>query len=486
MKDEKTLGNDLPEEPEEQWEPDEEETEADEAEMESDAAEGVVIENFDDDKDIDDELYQRYVDVMNQQAEEEEDIAAVAERITGERHSKVSTAAPLRIRSTSAAYDDPQGTMTIGMAGLTQTLDRAELSDHAVPAAKKKKVNYPAVVTAAVLALLLMVTTVTILVSVVSDREEPAVVPDPVPGTAETLEIPEETEEILPEDGIPEEEELPETEEILPEIVPEEEVTEPEPEIVPEPEPEPVVPQYTVTLDFYDRDDITTTVTQMTLADVYRAVGYTPRESDRPAVGLDFLIAADAWITIGTAEYKSVNVTEAVPYTSEIIEVDTIPRGEKQYIRAGENGEITRTYTVEYVNGVETNRTLASEQTTKWPVTEQYQLGVGGTFTNVNGITYTYSYRRVVPATYYSLEGLTYLGQMADESVIAVDPNNIPLGTKVYVRNDTYDFGIRVAADTGPKVDEWQIDIWLSPYNWQYESFAAVGYHNDMEIYYLD
>ena len=81
---------------------------------------------------------------------------------------------------------------------------------------------------------------------------------------------------------------------------------------------------------------------------------------------------------------------------------------------------------------------------------------------------------------------MTYLGQMADESVIAVDPNTIPLGTKLYVKNDDYDFGIRVAADTGPKVTADQIDIWLSPYNPQYVSFVAAGYINDMEIYYLD
>ena len=247
-----------------------------------------------------------------------------------------------------------------------------------------------------------------------------------------------------------------------------------------------MIPTYSVTLDFYDRDDITATVTQMTLAEVYAAVGYTPRESDRPSVGLDYVVSADAWITIGTAEYKSVNETEAVPFGTEVIEVDTIPRGEKQYTREGQNGEITRTYTVEYVNGVETSRTLANEQTTKQPVNEQYQLGVGGSFTNSYGITYTYSYRRVVPATYYNLEGVTYLGQMADESVIAVDPNTIPLGTKLYVKNDDYDFGIRVAADTGPKVTADQIDIWLSPYNPQYASFVAAGYINDMEIYYLD
>jgi 3D (Asp-Asp-Asp) domain-containing protein len=224
----------------------------------------------------------------------------------------------------------------------------------------------------------------------------------------------------------------------------------------------------------------------MTLAEVYAAAGYTPRESDRPSVGMDYVITSDDWITIGAAEYKNVSVKESIPYGTEEIKVDTIPRGEKRVISNGENGEVTRTYTVEYINGQETNRTFAYEETTKWAVNEKYEIGVGGSFTNANGITYTYNYRRTVPATYYNLEGLTYLGQMADESVIAVDPNNIPLGTKVYVKNDTYDFGVRVAADTGPKVDEWQIDIWLSPYNPQYASFAQIGYHNDMEIYYLD
>ena len=64
---------------------------------------GVVIENFDDEKDEDDELYERYVELMNQEEEEDaDDIASVAERITGERHSKVTTAAPLRIRDTSS------------------------------------------------------------------------------------------------------------------------------------------------------------------------------------------------------------------------------------------------------------------------------------------------------------------------------------------------------------------------------------------------
>ena len=59
-------------------------------------------ENFDEDKDEDDELYERYMELMEQEDDEEDDIAAVAERITGERHSRVTTAAPLRIRDPKA------------------------------------------------------------------------------------------------------------------------------------------------------------------------------------------------------------------------------------------------------------------------------------------------------------------------------------------------------------------------------------------------
>ena len=77
----------------------EEETEIAEEEFPQDE---VVIENFDEDKDEDDELYERYKELMEQEEDEEDDIAAVAERITGERHSRVTTAAPLRIRQPEA------------------------------------------------------------------------------------------------------------------------------------------------------------------------------------------------------------------------------------------------------------------------------------------------------------------------------------------------------------------------------------------------
>ena len=72
------------------------------------------------------------------------------------------------------------------------------------------------------------------------------------------------------------------------------------------------------------------------------------------------------------------------------------------------------------------------------------------TITTSNGTTYTYSQKLTVKATAYSCEGYTgytYSGTVARVGAIAVDPNYIPLGTKMYiVSNDgQYVYGYCVA-----------------------------------------
>lgn len=467
---------------------------------EDDSAAEVVIENFDEEKDEDMARYEQYIRLMNEEGEDDEDVAAVAERITGERHSRVSTAAPIRVRDSSAQSRPQTPPTSVGHMRDTAAVPRVHDSagereprrkeqgktENAAPSGNGGNVRRYALVSAAVL-LLILISAAAVMTGVLHSREDSIPVEAP-PSENEELPIePSEENSETTSGDTSEEAEVSgdgtaDTSGDTSKDATEPEV-ETEPETEPEPEPE---PEFTITLDFYDREDIVTTVPAMTLSELYAAVGYTPRESDRPSVGLDDMIAADAYITIDTVEYKNVSVTEVLPYESDIIELDTIPRGEVNYLSYGENGEIVRTYTVEYINDAEVSRTLAWEETTKAPVNETYELGVGGSFVGEDGVTYTYSYKRTVPSTYYNIEGLTYLGTMADETVIAVDPEKIPLGTRVYVKNDVYDFGVRIASDVGPKIEEWEVDVWLSPNDPQYASFAQVGYHYDMEIYYID
>lgn len=416
---------------------------------------------------------------------DEDDIAYVAERITGARHSVVTTAAPIRIRENNE---------TMRLNSLSRIVNESMVKSSANGGKTKNKQKKMLVLTAAVAVIIIAaLTSVIVGVNIAAEKNRPAdinigdvgenyvdlennseTMKETAPETEKPAETAAETDAETSGETTSAETNSPDTE------------TEPETEPETQPQPKPEEQKFNVVLDFYDKDDVEVSTAKMTLAELLSQCEITLEEGEIPSISLDSVIAADTTITINKYEYKSETVSEEIPYESTVTETDLIPRGEKNYSQYGENGQANKYYTVEYINGQENSRTLDYEETVKYPVNEVYEEGVGGSFVGSDGVTYSYSYRKVVPATYYNIEGLTYLGTMADESVIAVDMDNIPLGTRLYVKNDRYDFGVRVASDIGGQVDEWEIDIWLSASNPYYSAFSREGYIYDMEIYYID
>ena len=416
---------------------------------------------------------------------DEDDIAYVAERITGARHSVVTTAAPIRIRENNE---------TMRLNSLSRIVNESMVKSSANGGKTKNKQKKMLVLTAAVAVIIIAaLTSVIVGVNIAAEKNRPAdinigdvgenyvdlennseTMKETAPETEKPAETAAETDAETSGETTSAETNSPDTE------------TEPETEPETQPQPKPEEQKFNVVLDFYDKDDVEVSTAKMTLAELLSQCEITLEEGEIPSISLDSVIAADTTITINKYEYKSETVSEEIPYESTVTETDLIPRGEKNYSQYGENGQANKYYTVEYINGQENSRTLDYEETVKYPVNEVYEEGVGGSFVGSDGVTYSYSYRKVVPATYYNIEGLTYLGTMADESVIAVDNDNIPLGTRLYVKNDRYDFGVRVASDIGGQVDEWEIDIWLSASNPYYSAFSREGYIYDMEIYYID
>lgn len=416
---------------------------------------------------------------------DEDDIAYVAERITGARHSVVTTAAPIRIRENNE---------TMRLNSLSRIVNESMVKSSANGGKTKNKQKKMLVLTAAVAEIIIAaLTSVIVGVNIAAEKNRPAdinigdvgenyvdlennseTMKETAPETEKPAETAAETDAETSGETTSAETNSPDTE------------TEPETEPETQPQPKPEEQKFNVVLDFYDKDDVEVSTAKMTLAELLSQCEITLEEGEIPSISLDSVIAADTTITINKYEYKSETVSEEIPYESTVTETDLIPRGEKNYSQYGENGQANKYYTVEYINGQENSRTLDYEETVKYPVNEVYEEGVGGSFVGSDGVTYSYSYRKVVPATYYNIEGLTYLGTMADESVIAVDKDNIPLGTRLYVKNDRYDFGVRVASDIGGQVDEWEIDIWLSASNPYYSAFSREGYIYDMEIYYID
>lgn len=248
------------------------------------------------------------------------------------------------------------------------------------------------------------------------------------------------------------------------------------------------IAQFRVTLDFFDRDDIELYSTKMTLGEIIEQAGVELLPGEEPKVALDTMIGSEYTVEFDKFEITTDVITESVPYESVVYETDLIPRGTTNYTQYGKEGVSQKTYSVKLKNGEEISRELVGEVVAEPPVSEIYELGVGGSFVGGDGASYTYSYRRIVKATYYYIpnDPSTYIGTPAGHQTLAVDMNVIPLGTWLYVKNDKYDFGLRQAQDIGGAVKGDMIDIWLDGSEPGYQSFANIGLHYDMEVYYVD
>lgn len=163
--------------------------------------------------------------------------------------------------------------------------------------------------------------------------------------------------------------------------------------------------------------------------------------------------------------------TTTIPYEIVYCNDASLPAGTQRVLTNGENGEMSCTANVEYQDGSEVSRTVLSQTVTCQPVNALVAVGTGdaqpqevqtsgqlkisnGMITLPTGEVLTYTDTMTVYATAYTCEGymgITATGTMAREGAIAVDPDVIPYGTRMFiVSNDgQYVYGIATAEDTG-------------------------------------
>jgi len=204
---------------------------------------------------------------------------------------------------------------------------------------------------------------------------------------------------------------------------------------------------------------------------------------------LDTTVYEGMEIIVDSVTYEEVEEVSSVPFTVKTVEVSNIPRGTRQVVTKGQNGSATTTYRKKFINGNFDSQEILSEKITKQPIQEVSYLGVGGSFVGGDGVKYSYSYYIDVSATCYGsgqaefpVGKLTATGYPVDETVIAVDPNVIPLHTKCYVTGSYQDVGVRYARDTGGAIKGNKIDIY---FNASYQELRNFGRRN-MRVYILD
>lgn len=205
-------------------------------------------------------------------------------------------------------------------------------------------------------------------------------------------------------------------------------------------------------------------------------------------------------IQIETYQELTVTENEKIPFKTEERENSNLPIGEKQTVQTGSDGEKINTYNVIYIGGKETDRKFVSETVVKEAVNTVIEIGTkkpvevkkeepvkqtakvetnnnlnssssqaaSTSYRTVNTGNGTKEYTRVldVVATAYTPNdgggnGITYSGMKARPGVIAVDPNVIPLHSRVYVEG----YGEAIAGDTGGAIKGNRIDVCFDSYD---------------------
>lgn len=235
--------------------------------------------------------------------------------------------------------------------------------------------------------------------------------------------------------------------------------------------------RYSVTFDFYSKEDVSCVSKGRTVGELIELLGITLEDTDILRAEKDDKISADVVISVDEISYGTDKVHTSIPYKTEYRDVQTIPRNTEKTHRRGVTGKETVEYSVTYINGVETERVQTREYISSYPVSAVIYRGIGGTLT-VGGQTISYSYYIDCDSTFYYSGGITASGLPADENVVAVDPRVIPLGTKLYISG----IGKRIAADTGGAIKGNIVDICLDRSNPLTATYGRRG----VRVYILD
>lgn len=137
----------------------------------------------------------------------------------------------------------------------------------------------------------------------------------------------------------------------------------------------------------------------------------------------------------------------------------TLEKGVEETVQAGENGLKKATVRVKFEDGVKVSADVLSEVVAVSSKPQIIRVGTRDTVDTSRGAMRFRDIRYMEASAYLptdgSAQGLTATGIAARRGVVAVDPDVIPLGTRVYVPG----YGMGLAADTGGAIVGDKIDL---------------------------
>lgn len=186
-------------------------------------------------------------------------------------------------------------------------------------------------------------------------------------------------------------------------------------------------------------------------------------------------------VIIQRVEYVQRVVEEVIPYETQYKQTSLLRSGRQRVLTSGRDGLKEYVYVQRTVDGVVYEEELEEENILKKPVTQEVLQGAN---VAISPLDFGYTIRNGVPTSYrevisnavatgYSAGAGagTASGLRAAVGHVAVNPDIIPYGTKLYITSsdNKFIYGYAIAADTGTGLMEGIVDVDLF-YDTYYES----------------
>lgn len=203
---------------------------------------------------------------------------------------------------------------------------------------------------------------------------------------------------------------------------------------------------------------------KLALVNVYDALnfaGYEVDDDDILSTSHNEDVENISSVTIKRVTYKTESSKEKIAYDTVKKNSDDVELGETKVKTEGKDGEKIVTREVKYIDGEKISDKVVAEKTIKKPVDEVILVGTkgaatsggAGTFTDSNGATVAYSQVLTGSGTAYTAPAGagTATGVLAYHGGVAVNPNIIPYGSKLYIvsTDGSFVYGYATAVDTG-------------------------------------
>jgi 3D (Asp-Asp-Asp) domain-containing protein len=223
-------------------------------------------------------------------------------------------------------------------------------------------------------------------------------------------------------------------------------------------------------------------------------------ENAEISVELDAPVTDGMEIALSTTVLSNDTYTAEIPFQTVYQETNLLKAGTEVVLTKGVNGQMLCTAEVTYVNGIETVRTVLTEETVTEAVDRVIAVGTGdgtvkkgkpiigdGVIIAPNGDVLTFTSVDKFSATAYThtdpgCDMITATGTTVHMGTIAVDPSVIPYGTRMFIvsKDGRYIYGVSTAEDCGKSIKNKKVDLYFPTYD-QCIQFGV----RDVYIYFL-